>query len=228
MNTNQPFFGKYRGKVLNNEDPLGRGRLQALVPAISSRPLTWAEPCTPYAGPKVGWYAIPPVGANVWMEFEAGDPDYPIWSGCFWGSGDPEVMPPDATGPELKVLRTDKFQLTLDEKEVRLTAKVETEEDPLQLVIDKNGIVLTIDKVTITISKEKIALKKDQAALEIADAISLKKASASLTLSDSIELKNGAAAVELSSSAVNLKNGASSVALSPSSVSINNGALEVT
>ena len=80
-----PFYGMYRGKVTDNEDPLIRGRIRAQVPAISDKPLTWAEPCTPYAGPKVGWYAIPPVGANVWIEFERGDSDYPIWSGCFWG-----------------------------------------------------------------------------------------------------------------------------------------------
>jgi hypothetical protein len=31
-------------------------------------------------------YVVPPPQASVWIEFEQGDPDYPIWSGCFWGS----------------------------------------------------------------------------------------------------------------------------------------------
>ena len=45
-------------------------------------------PCAPFAGSGVGFFALPPVGANVWVEFEGGDPDYPIWSGCFWGAGE--------------------------------------------------------------------------------------------------------------------------------------------
>jgi uncharacterized protein involved in type VI secretion and phage assembly len=221
-------YGKYRGKVADNQDPLGRGRIAAVVPAISDKPLTWAEPCTPYAGPKVGWYAIPPMGANVWIEFEGGDPDYPIWSGCFWGSGD-EIMPPDATAPEVKVFQTEKMALIVDDKdkEERLTVKMKTDDGELKLVMDKEGIVLTADQVTITVSKDKIELKKAPATIEVADAITLKKAAASLALSDSIALKNGGASVELSAAAVDLKNGASSVALSPASVSINNGALEV-
>jgi uncharacterized protein involved in type VI secretion and phage assembly len=223
----KPVFGKYRGKVIDNEDPLSRGRICAQVPAISDKPLTWAEPCTPYAGPKVGWFAIPPLGANVWIEFEGGESAYPIWSGCFWGSGD-EVMPPDATTPDLKVFQTDKMALTVDDKEARLSVTIETEDGSLKLVMDKEGFVLAAGEVTITITKDKIELKKAPATLEVADAITLKKAAASLALSDSIALKNGSASVELSSTAVDLKNGASSVALSAASVSINNGALEVT
>ena len=60
-----PFFGKYRGRVIDNADPLIIGRVKALVPAISDMDLNWAMPCAPYAGPKVGFYAIPPADANV-------------------------------------------------------------------------------------------------------------------------------------------------------------------
>ncbi len=49
------FYGKYRGKVVDNNDPLHRGRIKVIVPAVADAELTWAEPCTPYAGPKVGW-----------------------------------------------------------------------------------------------------------------------------------------------------------------------------
>ena len=83
------FFGKYRGKVENNIDPMMLGRVQVSVPAVlGSGQLSWAMPCAPFAGPGVGLFTVPPVGANVWVEFEAGDPDYPIWSGCFWGVED--------------------------------------------------------------------------------------------------------------------------------------------
>jgi uncharacterized protein involved in type VI secretion and phage assembly len=221
------FYGKYRGKVIDNQDPLKCGRLRTNVPAISDNDLTWAEPCTPYAGPKLGWYVIPPAGANVWIEFERGDVDYPIWTGCFWGVNERDGVPPDAADPEIKVFQTEKMKLVLDDKAVRLTALVETDQGKMSLVMDKSGIVVTADTVTITVTPDKIELKKAPATIEIADAITLKKEPASITLSNSIALKNAATTAELSQAAIDLKNGASSVSLSPATVSINNGALEV-
>jgi len=81
-----PFFGKYRGVVLNNIDPMQIGRLQASVPDVSVIPSTWAMPCVPWAGIATGVFTVPPIGAGVWIEYERGDPDYPIWVGGFWGT----------------------------------------------------------------------------------------------------------------------------------------------
>lgn len=90
------YFGKYRGTVINNIDPELRGRLICSVPDVLGLiPSSWAEPCTPLAGPPgppMGAYFVPPNGAGVWVEFEQGDPSYPIWSGCRWGLGS-EVPP---------------------------------------------------------------------------------------------------------------------------------------
>jgi uncharacterized protein involved in type VI secretion and phage assembly len=81
------FFGKYRGTVMNNIDPMQMGRLQALVPDVANViPSSWAMPCVPFAGIQNGFFAMPAIGSGVWIEYEQGDPDYPIWSGCFWGS----------------------------------------------------------------------------------------------------------------------------------------------
>ncbi len=81
------FFGKYRATVLDNIDPLQIGRLMVQVPDVSNViPSTWAMPCVPFAGIQSGFYAVPTIGSGVWVEFEHGDPDYPIWVGCFWGS----------------------------------------------------------------------------------------------------------------------------------------------
>jgi uncharacterized protein involved in type VI secretion and phage assembly len=84
------FYGKYRGTVINNVDPLFTGRLLVQVPdVLNLAPSTWAEPCVPLAGPTgppMGVYLVPPIGAGVWVEFEQGDPNYPIWSGCRWGA----------------------------------------------------------------------------------------------------------------------------------------------
>jgi Type VI secretion system/phage-baseplate injector OB domain len=87
---NQKYFGKYRGTVLNNVDPELRGRLMLNVPdVLGAIPSSWAEPCVPLAGPTgppMGVYMVPPIGAGVWVEFEQGDPDHPVWAGCRWGT----------------------------------------------------------------------------------------------------------------------------------------------
>jgi len=83
------YIGKYRATVILNTDPEQRGRLQLLIPAVLGPiPSTWAEPCVPLAGPTgppMGVYMVPPIGAGVWVEFEQGDPDKPVWVGCRWG-----------------------------------------------------------------------------------------------------------------------------------------------
>lgn len=87
---NSSYYGKYRGTVLDNVDPDQRGRLTLSIPdVLGSIPSSWAEPVVPLAGPSgppMGVYFVPPPGSGVWVEFEHGDPDYPIWSGCRWGS----------------------------------------------------------------------------------------------------------------------------------------------
>jgi hypothetical protein len=83
----QRFYGKYRGTVVNNIDPMMIGRIQVIVPDVSNViPTSWAMPCFPMAGIQAGIVAVPPPGAGVWVEFEHGDPDHPVWSGCFYGS----------------------------------------------------------------------------------------------------------------------------------------------
>ncbi|HEX5606790.1 MAG TPA: phage baseplate assembly protein V [Candidatus Binatia bacterium] len=87
MNSEQRYYGKYRGMVINNVDPLQIGRLQVQVSDIGGLiPSSWAMPCFPLTGKQMGAYMIPQIGAGVWVEFEQGNPDYPIWSGCWFGS----------------------------------------------------------------------------------------------------------------------------------------------
>jgi uncharacterized protein involved in type VI secretion and phage assembly len=84
---NGQFYGKYRGVVTDVNDPLSMGRIRARVPDVMGDDESgWAMPCVPFAGKGMGFYAVPAVGAGVWMEFEHGDPDYPIWTGAWWGS----------------------------------------------------------------------------------------------------------------------------------------------
>jgi hypothetical protein len=83
------YPGLYRGTVLLNVDPMQRGRLMLSIPdALSFSPSTWAEPCVPLAGPTgppMGVYMVPPIGAGVWVQFEHGDANKPVWIGCRWG-----------------------------------------------------------------------------------------------------------------------------------------------
>jgi uncharacterized protein involved in type VI secretion and phage assembly len=89
MNTNnRKFFGLYRASVLNNIDPLRQGRIQVQCPDVIGVGLsTWALPCLPNAGIQAGTFMVPNIGSGVWVQFEQGDADYPVWIGGFWGSG---------------------------------------------------------------------------------------------------------------------------------------------
>jgi uncharacterized protein involved in type VI secretion and phage assembly len=95
------FVGKYRATVVFNVDPEQRGRLQLMIPDVLGEiPSTWAEACVPLAGPTgpaMGVYLVPPIGAGVWAEFEQGDLNYPIWTGCRWG-GRSDIPSPAKAG----------------------------------------------------------------------------------------------------------------------------------
>ena len=106
------YFGKYRGRVESNIDEELMGRIQVSCPAVPGLRLGWAMPCVPYAGPGVGWFAIPPIGADVWVEFEAGDPNYPIWAGCFWQAGQIPIPPGD---PNTKAFVTTACRIVMND-----------------------------------------------------------------------------------------------------------------
>ena len=81
------FFGKYRGVVSDINDPRMIGRVRARVPDVmGDRESGWAMPCFPFGGSGMGFFALPKKDPGVWIEFEHGDPDYPIWAGCWYGS----------------------------------------------------------------------------------------------------------------------------------------------
>ena len=80
------YYGKYRGLVIENIDPEQIGRVMVQCPDVLGEiPSSWAMPCVPAAGIQSGIFVVPPIGSQVWVEFEQGDPDYPIWTGGFWG-----------------------------------------------------------------------------------------------------------------------------------------------
>jgi uncharacterized protein involved in type VI secretion and phage assembly len=102
------FFGKYRGTVTDIQDPLMMNRVRAKVPDVmGDLESGWAMACLPFAGSGMGLFGLPKVGAGVWIEFEHGDPDYPIWAGCWIGSA--SEAPSDLLAPPYKkvILKTE-------------------------------------------------------------------------------------------------------------------------
>jgi len=161
------YFGKYRGEVVNALDPQGLGRVQVSVPdVLGDGRMAWAMPCSPWAGPGVGLFAIPPVGAKVWVEFERGDPDYPVWCGGFWGLGEA----PAAPGPQqmlTRVLAGDNFRfevldipgaptLSLSLALATGEAKVEADATAMTLTWGSSTVKLSLDGVSINGSNLKV------------------------------------------------------------------------
>lgn len=110
------LFGKYRGTVVNNADPQGLGRIQALVPDVSQSPLSsWAMPCAPVAGIGMGIQVAPPIGAQVWVEFEQGDPKRPIWSGGFWTNASERPGSADLPGATIRLQTALQSSLTISD-----------------------------------------------------------------------------------------------------------------
>jgi len=139
------YFGKYRGTVTDNADPTTRARLKVRVPAVLGDLEVWAMPCVPYAGDKVGSYFLPEAGTGVWVEFEAGDPSYPIWSGCFWAD---DQLPDEATGAVKKVLRTASSTLVFDDDTPEIHAFVDDAGD----VTIGDDVVIQRDQASHTVS----------------------------------------------------------------------------
>ena len=104
------FYGKYRGFVVNTEDPKRLGRVRLQVPSVLGREVVtgWAMPCVSYGGQKnQGFLSIPEVGAGVWVEFEEGDLEFPIWVGTFWSEPGGESEIPALNGADGKELKNE-------------------------------------------------------------------------------------------------------------------------
>jgi hypothetical protein len=148
------YPGKYRGTVVNNVDPMQIGRLQALVPdVLGLNPSSWAMPCLPSAGLQAGLFSMPPTGAGVWIEFEKGDPDHPVWTGCFWGSSAEvpalaRMVAPPLQGLAFQTTLTNGFAVS-DNPAVGITIKTAS---GASLVINELGITISNGKnATVTL-----------------------------------------------------------------------------
>jgi hypothetical protein len=160
--TRQTFYGKYRGTITDNKDPLMQGRIRAKVPSIFGDQETgWALPCSPYAGKGVGFFFVPPVGANVWIEFEEGNTDNPIWAGCFWGVGEAPKMP---ALPDFKVIKTDFANITINDLSGAGGVTIETT-NGLKIVMNMTGIELSNGAAKVKLTPASVSV--NDGALEV-------------------------------------------------------------
>lgn len=156
------FYGKYRGFVVDNEDPEKLGRLKVAVPSVLGKEVVtgWASPCTPYGGDVgQGFLFIPEKKAGVWIEFEEGDLEFPIWVGSFWSKpdGNSELPKPnDVEGAEeeeiqnpvtRKIIKTKKghtiqFEDKDGEEMVTIVHKVSDDSQNV-ITMDSAGIAIT-------------------------------------------------------------------------------------
>ena len=138
-------YGKFRGIVVDNADPNNQGRLKASVPAVlQDVPSGWAYPAAPYGGPGSGVWTVPPVGAGVWIEFEAGDVATPIWTGCWWAA---DQRPSDNGGakaaPTLKIIRSEKgLMVALDDDSETITVSDSDGKNVLELQVNRGVVTL--------------------------------------------------------------------------------------
>lgn len=139
------FYGKYRGVVSDVDDPQSMGRLRASVPEVLGEVESpWALPCAPYSGDGIGIYAVPPVGAGVWVEFEAGDPARPIWTGCWWGVNQlPQNEAGAETRPPIKIIRTESgTMLTMDDDNQVISLSDDSGNNILKIEVTQGKITI--------------------------------------------------------------------------------------
>lgn len=105
------YYGKYRATVSDNKDPKDLGRLKLIVPELlGEKNVTgWALPCLPSGGfTESGFFFIPEINSNVWVEFEAGNISYPIWTGTWWDESKNKKITEAKVVPDnnIKILKT--------------------------------------------------------------------------------------------------------------------------
>jgi uncharacterized protein involved in type VI secretion and phage assembly len=147
------YFGKYRGTVDSIGSGSELGLIKAKVPEVLGDETThWARPAVPFAGKQHGFLALPEVGDGVWIEFEAGNVDLPIWSGCWWA--DNEIPKPGAE--KVRVFATSKGH------------KIVLDDDNNEVRIEHGGgpsIVLTDSKITLEAKGKKIEISSSNVSI---------------------------------------------------------------
>jgi uncharacterized protein involved in type VI secretion and phage assembly len=135
------YYGKYAALVTNVSDPEKRGQIQVTIPSIyGATDVVWARASFPY-----GHFYVPPIGAQVWVEFEGGDPRYPLYTGAWYPTS---LVPKEAQDdpPANRVIQmpsghTIELQDKAGEEKVVIRHK-----DNSFVTLDKDGSVVVSNK----------------------------------------------------------------------------------
>jgi hypothetical protein len=189
---NEHYYGIYRGTVESVEEGDNLGIISVKIPDVfgPDHTLSRVRPCSPFAGDKHGFVAIPEPGDGVWIQFEAGKTSLPVWVGFWWASGE---MPE----PKGKLVRSfittkgHKFVLDDDADEVTLLHSGGAE------------MKMTGSDVTITIGNASIEMSSSEIKLAVGPTSSLKITSSEIKIEAS-----PVGSVKLTSGGVEIANGA--------------------
>ncbi|MFH1217121.1 MAG: phage baseplate assembly protein V [Pseudomonadota bacterium] len=229
----QRFYGKYRGLVVDNEDPEQLGRLKVKVPSVLGGEVVtgWAFPCMPYGGgPNQGMLFIPEVDAGVWIEFEEGDLEYPIWVGTYWSKpgGESELpRPNDGDGSEQSGVQdpaTRKIIKTLKGHTIQFEDK--DGEEMITIFEARNGNLITMDGNGIAIreGQNEHEINMDGSGISVIDGMSgheIKMESGGVSVTEGTAGHN----VNLSSSGVTVETATGAkVEMTPAGITIDAGA----
>ena len=161
------YFGKYRGLVVDNQDPENRARVTLKVPSVmgSDEITHWAEPCLPFGGlADQGLFMVPEIDAQVWVEFEEGNVNKPIWTGTTWQQSSDVPQEAADRSPNMRQLKTPSghilsFDDTEGEEEIRLYHPADAE-----LKIDPEGVIQLTDA-----AGAKLVMNASGSSVEISD-----------------------------------------------------------
>lgn len=154
------FWGKYRARVVGTADPYRLGRLQLKIPdVLGDRTSGWALPAFPYAAPSTtpggggGVFFVPPQDAWVWAEFEHGNPERPIWTGCFFpddatalAATTSALLPLAGVDPAKQVIKAGKWVITIADDTLTI--------EHLAAVVPRTRVKL--DGTTVKLSTEAV------------------------------------------------------------------------
>ena len=156
--TRYRFYGKYRGSVTDVDG--STLRIKAKVPSVLGDTETgWCMPCVPYAGNSVGMAFLPEQGSGVWIEFEGGDVSYPMWTGCYWRSGE---QPSDATPKVKAIVTVAPLKILLDDDAQSITI---SDSNQNTVTLDSSGITLTRGSNSVAVSDSEVNV--NDGALEV-------------------------------------------------------------
>ena len=159
------YYSLYTGIVTDNADPQSQGRVKVRVPALGrDEPLTqWAYPVTPFAGRSYGFFFPPEVGDNVWVMFEGGNPDLPIYVGGWFGNPSkgpsssevPTEASPRGKSPVIRELRTPSgHRLIFDDTDGSGSITIQTPKGILLKLDDSDGSLKIIAAGTVSVQAQ--------------------------------------------------------------------------